>query len=130
MFTAQDGYLVIAIANDALFAALCRVMGQPDLQRDERYDTNDHRSEHEAELKILVEAWLQNFTVDQASTLLTEAGIPASAVLNIAEVCNSPHIMEREMLITVQHPIAGSTKIHGNPVKFSQTKAMIQDPFS
>ncbi|KAB2329719.1 CoA transferase [Cytobacillus depressus] len=128
IFKAQDGYIVIAVANDPLFKRLCLIMNQPELEKDERFCRDALRTEHVDELKVIIEKWLQAYTVAEAVELINDGGVPSSPILNIQEICEDEHIAVREMLVELDHPVAGKTKILGNPVKFSKTPPVIQKP--
>jgi len=128
LYKAKDGYVVIAVANETLMDKLCHVMDKPELHVDPRFETDAKRSENAQELKTIIEQWLGNYTVKEAVQILLENSIPSSEVLNIAEVCNDPQVAAREMLIEIEHPIAGKIKIPGNPVKLSETPCEIKKP--
>lgn len=126
VFKAKDDYLVIAVANEALFTKLCEAMGQPDLWKDQRFETDAKRTENEQALKELIETWLSRYTVDEAVDLLNEYGIPCSPILNIQSICEDEHIAQREMLVDIEQPGTGVFKVTGNPVKLSKTPARIK----
>ncbi|MBL4954344.1 CoA transferase [Neobacillus sp. YIM B02564] len=128
IFKAQDGYIVIAVANDSLFKRLCSIMGRPELEQDERFCKDALRTKHVDELKLIIEDWLRAYTVEEAVEMMNNGGVPSSPILNIQEICEDDHIAVREMLVELEHPIAGKTKILGNPVKFSKTPAIINKP--
>src|SRR5699024_8802569 len=128
VYEAKDGYIVIATANEPLFKRLCDVMDREDLLSDERFITDTERGKNEEELKVEIEAWLKDYTADQAVDLINEAGVPSSTILNIAEISDSEHVREREMLLNVDHPVAGATRIPGNPVKLSKTPVQVNKP--
>lgn len=127
-YQSKDGYVVIAIANDSLFERLCHLMGKPDLIRDERFASDLARGKNETVLKEIIENWLSQYRADEAIELISEAGVPCSTILNIAEISESEHIKMREMLIEIEHPVAGKTRIPGNPVKLSETPVQIDQP--
>src|SRR5262249_36560603 len=60
-FETADGHMTINARRDPHFAALCRLLGEPDLAGDPRYATPEARLAHEAELMALlrerVKAW-------------------------------------------------------------------------
>lgn len=128
VYESKDGYVVIAIANDSLFARLCQLMNKTELLDDERFKTDLRRGENERALKVIIEEWLSEYTAEEAVELINKAGIPSSTILNIAEISESEHIRMREMLVEIEHPVAGKVRIPGNPVKLSRTPVEIKDP--
>jgi crotonobetainyl-CoA:carnitine CoA-transferase CaiB-like acyl-CoA transferase len=128
VYESKDGYVAIATANDPLFARLCKVMDKEELLKDARFMTDIERGKNESELKEIIEEWLAGFTAEEAVELINDAGVPSSTILNIAEISESDHIKEREMLLEIEHPVAGKTRIPGNPVKLSETPIQVNTP--
>ena len=126
IYRAGDGYVVIAIANDQLFERFCNTVGFAGLDKDPRFATDQMRNRYQEELKELIECWSKNYTVDEIVSLLDEASVPSSPVLDIEQICNAPHIKARNMLLEVNHPVSGKVKIPGNPVKLSDTPIIIE----
>ncbi|MFN2627801.1 MAG: CaiB/BaiF CoA transferase family protein, partial [Gaiellaceae bacterium] len=84
VFRTQDGELMIAAANDRLFAQLCRGIGLPELIDDPRFRTNPDRLVNRDQLLPLVRERL----AQQASThwLAVLEGIPVAPVQDLSEV--------------------------------------------
>jgi crotonobetainyl-CoA:carnitine CoA-transferase CaiB-like acyl-CoA transferase len=83
VFATADGELMIAAANDGLFAQLCERIGLPDLVEDERFRTNPDRLEHRDELLPPIRERLATETT--AAWLERLDGIPIAPVHNIAQ---------------------------------------------
>ncbi|HKD93661.1 MAG TPA: CoA transferase [Gaiellaceae bacterium] len=90
VFPTQDGELMIVAGNDKLFAALCGVLGLPELARDPRFLTNPDRVVNRTELIVL----LEEKTKERRSTALLEAlvaaGVPVSPVYDVGEAARHP----------------------------------------
>lgn len=117
----DGGYVIIAVASDPHFQRLCDVMGQPDLPKNPKFDSDPHRSENDVELKAIIEEWLKDYTVDEAIDKFNEVGIPCGPIFDIAQACKDESILHRDMLVEIDQPGAGKLKITGNPVKLSKT---------
>lgn len=128
VYESKDGHVVIATANESLFGRLCKVMDKEELLEDARFVTDIERGKNEGELKVIIEEWLAQYTAEEAVNLINEAGVPSSTILNIAEISESDHVKEREMLLEIEHPVAGKTRIPGNPVKLSKTPIQVKSP--
>lgn len=124
-FQARDGYIVIAIANDSLFEKFANVIDYPELPNDERFETDAKRLKNNQALKEIIEDWLQSYTIQEAQAIFMENGIPCAPIWDIEQICNSEHARVREMLVNIEHPTAGGTKIPGNPVKLSATPPVV-----
>ncbi len=121
IYQCKDGLVIIAIASDPHFLKLCEMMGQPDLIKDPRFDSDPHRSENDVALKKIIEKYLADYTVDEAMEKMLSLSLPCAPIQNLEQACKDPSILKREMLVEIDQPIAGRVKITGNPVKLSET---------
>jgi crotonobetainyl-CoA:carnitine CoA-transferase CaiB-like acyl-CoA transferase len=86
VFATADGELMIAAANDRLFAQLCEAIGRPELAADPRFLTNPDRLAHRDELLPLIRERLVQGTSGEWLTALE--GIPVSPVQDVAEAAH------------------------------------------
>ena len=128
VFKAGDGHMVIAIANDPMFARFAEAIGQPALATDDRFRADELRTKHEPELRAIIETWTGARTVAETIATLEAAGVPAGPIWSVGEAARSQHIRERGMLTEVTHPTAGPITLLQQPVRFSDTPARIQGP--
>lgn len=118
-YAAQDGHYAVAVLNDRLFAALCAVIGAPDLAKDPRFTTDPLRRANEPALAAVLEDWGCERTVEAVVEQLTQAGIPASPILSVAEALTSDQARARELSSLVEHPTLGPLTVPEQPVHFS-----------
>jgi crotonobetainyl-CoA:carnitine CoA-transferase CaiB-like acyl-CoA transferase len=123
IFKAADRYLVIIAVTTIHWAALCRVMGRPELAEDSRFNTNEKRARNG--VVEMVQQWLQSLPgADDAVRALEEAHVPVSPVLSVAEAVNHPHLRERGTVATVRDPVYGSLELPASPLRFSLFPAL------
>ncbi len=118
-FAADDGPLVIAAGNDALFAALCRALDRDDLPEDPRFADNRRRTENAAALKTEIEGVLSGRTAADWLERLEKAGVPCGPINDIAAVVGDPGVRARNMIVSVGLPDGSTVETAGNPVKLS-----------
>lgn len=118
-FETQDGYIIIAAGNDGLFHKMADALGKPEWKSDERYTTNDLRSQHQAHLKIEIEAILGTNTTAHWGAILDEAGVPNGPINNVGQAAEHPQAAARNMIVDVEDPVTGPMKIVGNPIKLT-----------
>ncbi|MEN0614454.1 CoA transferase [Klebsiella indica] len=118
-YRAQDGYIVIAVANDKLFRQLAEAMEYPALMDDTRFASDPQRLAHQQELREVIECWLATKTISQAQAILDIAGVPASPVLRLDQILASDYARQRQLVKQVEHPQAGNIAIVPQPVKMS-----------
>lgn len=116
VFRCSDGYLILAIGNDAQFARFCEVADRNDLAEDERYITNSGRIEHLSELRtVLVDVMLTR-TRDDWTRAFDVAGVPWGPINTMEEVFAHPQVKHRRLRQTAEHPVMGSVPMVRNPM--------------
>ena len=118
-YKAKDGLMVIAVANDKLFATLCKTMSRADLIDSELFKTDPLRTQNEKQLKQAMEQWLSQHTVDEACDLLLNKGVPAAPVWNLEETVNSEQSKARGLFVAVE---GSDIPIVPQPVLFNGVK--------
>jgi formyl-CoA transferase/CoA:oxalate CoA-transferase len=96
VFATADGELMIAAANDGLFARLCSAIGRPDLVDDPRFRTNPDRLAHREELLPLIREPLAERT--SAEWLVALEGIPVAPVQDVAQAARHEQTRASGML--------------------------------
>jgi crotonobetainyl-CoA:carnitine CoA-transferase CaiB-like acyl-CoA transferase len=120
VFEARDGCLVIAAHADVGWARLAKAMGRPELAADERYTTMMGRIQHREELVALVRHWVRGFaSVREVLECLEAHQVPCAPVHSVADVVRDPQVLARKMLVELDHPIAGRTRLPNLPFRFS-----------
>lgn len=119
VYTSSDGYVVIAAGNDVLFHHLCDTLEIPALKTDPRFLTNNNRVENVEALTQELEAKLLAQSTKHWIKLLDEAGIPTGPINNVAQALSDPQILARNMVVESDHPVAGTVRMAGNPIKIS-----------
>jgi crotonobetainyl-CoA:carnitine CoA-transferase CaiB-like acyl-CoA transferase len=123
-----DGYITVGGNNQKLFERLCAGVGRPELVDDPRFATNDERMANVAELVAELEAALAARGTDEWVAALVEGGVPCGPIHDYAEVFDDPHTQAREMEVTLEHPVEGTIRALGIPVKLSDTPGAIRRP--
>ena len=127
-FPTRDGYINIGAANQANWERLCGAIERTDLMSDPRYVTNSDRMKNLKQLQAALEETFR--TRDSADWLrdIEAAGVPCGPIYDLSETYADPQVRAREMVVEVDHPIAGPVQNIGVPVKLSQTPGAIRRP--
>ncbi len=127
-FDTKDGSIMIAAGNDALWAKLCNALGVPEIIEDERFITNPLRGENYDEMRPLVAKPFLDKTTKEWMDILNEVGVPNGPINKIGDVVKDPQIQAREMIVEVDHPVAGKMSMPGVPIKMSETQGSVRTP--
>jgi CoA:oxalate CoA-transferase len=118
-FATADGNIIIAAGNDGLFTRLVNALDRADLADNPDYRTNALRNRHQEALKAEIESVLAGAGTEHWIRVVEAAGVPCGPVNNIAQALAHPQTAARNMLISVDDPVAGALKLAGNPMKSS-----------
>ena len=127
-FPTADGWMVVALSwgIDSQWELFCAELGLPALVGDDRFDTSFKRTENHAELEpVLFEATRKQPT-DHWVEALSQYGIPIGPLNTIGQAVSQEQILAREMITTVEHPIAGDVTMAASPLKLSRTPARVR----
>ena len=128
-FDAKDGYVIIAAGNNKLYKILCDVMGKPELVEDPRFKEVRDRVENHEKLYKIVNAWSNQYTIDEVVKMLNDAGCPSSPVNTIDRLVKDPQIAgARGMFPEIDQPGVGKMHITATPQKLTRTKSCTRKP--
>lgn len=126
-FQTADGPIVVGAGNDNLWSRLCTVLDIPEIATEARFATNSARTENHAEMERLLadrfvgrprEEWLQR---------LSEAGVPAAPIRNIAEVLSDEHLRSRGMLHEMRDANGPPFLTAGSPLRINGAPPALSD---
>lgn len=119
-----DGELMVAGGNDRLYAAICDVLGLPELVDDPRFRTNPDRVANRDELCALLEERLRSRPTAYWQERLTAAGVPAAPVADVADIVAAPQTEALGMLQPLPHPAIPDLRLPALPLSFDRERAV------
>jgi crotonobetainyl-CoA:carnitine CoA-transferase CaiB-like acyl-CoA transferase len=120
VFSAQDGYLVIAAQMTDTWKALAQLIGGDAYAADTALHTSSGRNAQRDSILAKVRAWtMAQASVQHCCAQLDAAGVPAAPVQSIDQVLADPQTLARNMVIEQTHPTAGKIKLPNLPFRFS-----------
>ena len=122
-FHTTDGFINIAVGNDAIWKRFCELVGRPELVEDSRFSTNGARNDNWQELEPILQEIMSKDSTEGWIDRLRKAAVPCGPINNIEQVVNDPQVRHRQMIVEVEHPVAGKFKMPGCPLKLSATPA-------
>ena len=128
-FPTADGWINIGGANQANWERIAKLVGAPELIADPRFVDNSARMANRDALAALLGAHLRDAPTARlaAPTSMPPASRPGRS-RRIGEMAADPQTLAREMVVELDHPVAGRTKALGLPIKLSATPGGIRRP--
>jgi crotonobetainyl-CoA:carnitine CoA-transferase CaiB-like acyl-CoA transferase len=113
VFPVADGHIIIASGNDAQFAKLCGVLGEPALAKKPDYIDNKARLANRAALVAHICALTARMPGVELLDKLEAVGVPAGPINDLAQVFADPQVVHRGMKIERPSAAAKEGKIPG-----------------
>jgi formyl-CoA transferase len=117
-FEVRDGWINVGVANDKFWSIFCDVLGLTGLRDDERFNTAPKRASNRAALVEHIAPVFATKTRAEWLATLSAAGIPCGAIKTVGEVCETPQLIERDMVQTVEHPVSGPVRFIARAIRF------------
>ncbi|MEM9359575.1 MAG: CoA transferase [Pseudomonadota bacterium] len=120
-FETADGWINLGASNQKNWLVFLDIVDDQTITDDPRFFTNADRMANLNALEETLTPVMKRRTTSEWLDALEAAGIPAGPVLSIREMQQHPQTIARDMVPTVEHPVAGPVQTIGLPVKFSET---------
>lgn len=123
VFPVSDGHVILAPANDRLFAKLMTLMGRDELTQDARFVTNGLRVENAAALDAEIAKASAQWSKSDLIEACHAAGVPAGPINNLDEVFADPQVAARGLRVD----LGGMTGVR-SPFNFSGAELALDRP--
>lgn len=111
-----NDYVFILTVTSAQWDTFCAAIGHAELLADPRFESLEARMRNAEELYEIAEAWTSERTKYEVMHQLGQPGVPCSAIFDTLDLFTDPHLTERKLIHTVEHPTAGPVRLMRNPV--------------
>lgn len=128
-YVTSDGFVTIGANNDRLWQRLAKdALQRPEWLDDPRFATLSDRMAHIDELQDQIEAITKTRTTTEWVEILDKAGVPGGPVLTYDETLEDPHVVARDMVVDLDHPIIGPMRTVGTGARFSGMDFEVRGP--
>jgi crotonobetainyl-CoA:carnitine CoA-transferase CaiB-like acyl-CoA transferase len=115
----EKRHLALAIASDAQWEALRRVLGDPEWARNPDWADESGRRAAEDEIETRLAEVFSQEDCDDWADRLRAAGIPAAGLVNAHYLSPNPQLEARGFFQELEHPVTGTKRYPGLPFRFS-----------
>lgn len=127
-FETSNGKIVVAVGNDQIWKRYCQVTGLDALIEDPKFAKNPDRNKNYDELRPLIAEKMMGKTTEEWMKILDDNGVPNGPINYIDAVLEDEQVKAREMIVEIEHPIAGKLKMPGVAIKLSETPGAVVAP--
>ena len=121
VFDGADGPFTLAIVSDRHFELLADALERPDLAAD--FPTNQERMDGRESLTRKLQRVFRTEPLEHWIGLLEAAGLPVGRVLELEEALTDPQARHHEMVVEIDHPVAGPVRTTGSPIRVGGSPA-------
>ena len=114
-------YMAAQPRRTNLWLALMRSVGGDELAGNPNYADPKWVVEHTDEINELIQAWTMEHTKYEVFHILGRAGVPCGPVMNAEDIYSDPHLAERGMIVTLEHPIRGPFQMPACSIQLSDS---------
>jgi crotonobetainyl-CoA:carnitine CoA-transferase CaiB-like acyl-CoA transferase len=126
-FMASDGWLTIVGTGGVNgWADFCAAVDLPDLVDDPRFRTNGDRIANLDQLEPILAARFATAPVAEWVSKLKAVGLPAAPINRLNAVLRDPQVVARDLVLDIDHPVDGTFKAIGVPIKLSETPPSVR----
>jgi crotonobetainyl-CoA:carnitine CoA-transferase CaiB-like acyl-CoA transferase len=122
-YDTQDGSVVVACLTEEFWRRMCHLLGLEELVVNPSFITNSTRVQHRDELNAVLEPVFAGMKSGELISKLEGADVPCAEIMSLAELLDSPQVVFRNSLISIDHPSIPSYQVVATPFRFSRTPA-------
>ena len=121
----SDGFINIAVGGQGQWKDFCAAIGEPQMQLDPDYVTQDQRLKNRAKLKSRLAAIFKAKPSREWLEVLEQAGVPAGPIYKMDEVFADPQVQHLGIAAPVTNRNGKTFALVGQPIDLSRTPAGI-----
>ncbi len=127
-FPTADLWIIIGVGTQRQWQRLLGLLELPELGEDARFVTNADRLLHRDELVPLLAQRFKERPSNEWLAKLETAGIPAGPIYKPEDSLKNEQVLARQMIVEIEHPLLGTIKSLGNPIKLGTTPVSYRLP--
>lgn len=118
---ADGDWFILGIGSDNVWQSFCRNVQREDLMNDPRFATNAQRIAHYEEIIGPVREIIRQRNTDEWLDALRAVGVPVGRINTVAQALSDPHLIERGMIVQLEHPALGMIRSIATPVHLADS---------
>ncbi len=125
----SDGdWFILGVGSDNVWQSFCQLVDRHDLANDPRFAENANRVFNYDTLMPIVRHIIRQRSTHDWLPLLRSAGVPAGRIRTIDQALRDEHLLQRGIIVELEHPALGSIKSIATPIHLSETPLVYRRP--
>jgi crotonobetainyl-CoA:carnitine CoA-transferase CaiB-like acyl-CoA transferase len=124
----RDGYIYLCCIEEHQWRGFVEIMGNPEWASEEIFKDRLTRALNWDALKVFLEEWVGQQTVLDLYRKAQAKRVPFAPVSTMGDLLNNEHLKARGFFVEITHPVAGTFKYPGAPLKYHRTPWEIRMP--
>jgi crotonobetainyl-CoA:carnitine CoA-transferase CaiB-like acyl-CoA transferase len=124
----KDGYIYLCCIEEHQWRGFVEIMGSPEWAGEEIFKDRLTRAQNWDVLKVFLEEWVSQQTVLDLYRKAQAKRVPFAPVSTMGDLLSNEHLKSRGFFVEITHPVAGTHKYPGAPLKYHRTPWQLRTP--
>jgi CoA:oxalate CoA-transferase len=124
----KDGYIYLCCIEEHQWRGFVEIMGSPEWAGEEIFKDRLTRAQNWDVLKVFLEEWVSQQTVRDLYRKAQAKRVPFAPVSTMGDLLSNEHLKSRGFFVEITHPVAGTHKYPGAPLKYHRTPWQLRTP--
>lgn len=121
--TADGKWVMMCSLGSGRFDKVYRLIGRPDIAEEYGGDGEERLNKRADNLRYLNSVFAEyaaTKTAEELIAILHDIHMPCGVVKEVVDLLEDPHLLERNMVVPIDHPRLGKIKTYNNPIMFDK----------
>lgn len=121
IYETKDGYMTVSTMSNKEWAALAKAFDRQEMLEDPRFKTPELRDQNVDARLSLVQEVLSTKTTQEWLDIFEKEDVPSAPALTRQQVIEHPQVIDSEVLLEHEHPVAGRLRQTRTAARFEGT---------
>ncbi len=125
IYPTADGHVSLSASTQRIFENVAAAIDRPELVDDPRFETNDARVNHRAELDAIIREWTSDRSRAEVLSVMRDHDAIVGPIYDIADVFDDEQFAARDTLLPVDDDDLGEVRTQAPVPSFSRTPGSV-----
>ena len=124
-YRTTDGWVHIVAVGANMWPRVGKALDRPEWVDDPRFENRQQIEAHADVIEEEISRWFASRSTKESVELMSSLDIPIAPVNTVEQAAHDPQLFERELLVEVPDPIAGTIHVSGKSIKLSRSEIIV-----